>query len=188
MTTPVPPVVSTAVSMIGWPGVVLPRTRVARALLYPVVVIDEVAWATRESSGQGPTLDRSVLASWEAPSRPGPNSPPSPVHVVGFVSTARLRSAFEVLDELSGYAAGMVITSSGRQPNSLAIAEANLYDVSLAWCRRDEDVQVVWRGRQGPIDGADGRSVALRHKEEALYAWARANQVHLQDASLRSNV
>lgn len=170
--TGVPDHVRDAVREAGWNGVVLPRTKVSDYTVHPVVVIDAHVWADRVTAGQQPELDRSTLALWEAWTDDLGAPPPRPaVSIVGFVSTAtRASAALETLDALAGYGAGLWIATGSRRPQTLTLAE---FDLTGIWVVHTHLTRtgVLVHGRRGPIHTAQ-RGVALRHKEELLFARA----------------
>lgn len=153
--------VEQAVAAAGWRGVALPRTRVSGYLVYPVVQVDAAGWLARIDGG--PVLDRAELARGVYP---------SPLRITGFVSTARFRRALQALEWLAGYGPGLVLVDGVYPPATLKVCEADLYDVSLAWRSSDGPVRLILRGPDTPAPGTDGASVAMRVKEEALFAHA----------------
>jgi hypothetical protein len=159
-----------AVRAAGWDGVVLPRTKVSDYTVHPVIAIDPHAWADRVTAGQQPELDRSTLTLWEAWTAELGAPPPRPaVSIVGFVSTARRAStALETLDALAGYGAGLWIATGARRPRTLTLAE---FDLAGIWMVHAHPTRtgVLVRGRRGPVDTAQRRGPAIRHKEELLF-------------------
>lgn len=167
----VPVDVLDAVAAIGWDGVVVPRMRIFDFLLYPVVQLLPQAWEQRERSGVPPQLHQFTLFLWESWQHDmGEAPPPSPVRLVGLVATGKLRSALNALTAMSGYAPGLAVLGGSHGPRSLAAAEADLHDMSLAWVHPEGGAEVLWRGRQEPAATSAGRTTSVRHKEELIYA------------------
>jgi hypothetical protein len=168
----VPDHIRAAVREAGWPGVVLPRTKVSDYTVHPVIIIDPRAWADRMTTGQRPELDRSTLALWEAWTGDLGAPPPRPaVSIVGFVSTTtRPAAALETLDALAGYGAGLWIATGARRPRTLTLAEFDLAGIWVVHVHLNQ-AGVLVHGRRGPVHTAQ-RGVAVRHKEELLFARA----------------
>ncbi|WP_063127608.1 hypothetical protein [Nocardia fusca] len=181
--TGVPDHVRDAVRAAGWNGVVLPRTKVSDYTVHPMVTIDAHIWADRVTAGQRPELDRSTLALWEAWTADLGAPPPRPaVSIVGFVSTAtRAATALETLDALAGYGAGLWIATGPRRPRTLTLAEFNLAGIWVIHAHLHQ-AGVLVHGRRGPVHTAQ-RGVALRHKEELLFARA-LDSVHAQNGQV----
>lgn len=168
-----PGAVHAGVHAAGWDGVVLPETKISDYIVHPVITIDPHVWADREAAGQRPELDRSTLALWEAWTADLGAPPPRPaVSIVGFVSTAtRASAALEALDALAGYGAGLWLVTGARRPRMLTLAE---FDLAGLWVAHAHPTghRVLVRGRHGPIDTAQRRGSAIRHKEELLFEHA----------------
>lgn len=158
----------------GWRGVALPKTRVSDFAVYPVVEIDERAWAERVENGQCPELDRSTLRIWESwTSDLGEIPPRSPLAIVGFVSTAgKPADALFALDSLAGYGAGLWITCGPRGPSPWSLSEFDIAGAGVVWVRNG-DGELLVEGRSGPVATAR-RMASTRHKEELLFGWALA--------------
>ncbi|MEU7769590.1 hypothetical protein AB0B25_31610 [Nocardia sp. NPDC049190] len=62
----IPEHVHAAILAAGWSGIVLPETKVSDCVVYPVIDVDPAVWAERLAKQQGPELDWSTLAIWEA--------------------------------------------------------------------------------------------------------------------------
>lgn len=170
----VPSAVFNAVSAAGWPGTVLPALRVSGFAVLPVVVIDDAVWAHRHEHRTHPELDMSTLAVWEGwMSELGPAPPQSVATIVGFVSMApRPRQARYELETLSGYGAGLWVSTSPRRPASWTLAECDVAGITVFWASPDGGHRLV-QGRSGPALTAR-RTVATRHKEELLFGHAVA--------------
>ena len=158
----------------GWRGAVLPRTRVSDFAVYPVIDVDEQAWADRVADGPAPELDRSTLLVWESWTPDlGPMPPRSPLSIVGFVSTAaKPRDALHALDSLAGYGAGLWITCGARGPTSWSLSEFDLAGLGVVW-QGESGIDLLLEGRAGPVATAR-RMASTRFKEESLFAWALA--------------
>lgn len=158
----------------GWPGVVLPRTRVSDFAVYPVVEVDEQVWAERVENGHGPEPDRSTLLIWESWTADLGEMPPRPpLSIVGFVSTAeKPADALYALDSLAGYGAGLWITCGARGPSPWSLSEFDLAGVGVVW-DHSGSCDLLVEGREGPAAAAR-RMVSTRHKEELLFGWALA--------------
>jgi hypothetical protein len=158
----------------GWPGVVLPRTRVSEFAVYPVVEIDEQVWAERVENGHGPELDRSTLLIWESWTADLGEMPPrSPLSIVGFVSSAeKPGDALYALESLAGYGAGLWIVCGARGPSPWSLSEFDLAGASVVWDHKGGRDLVV-EGRRGQVATAR-RMASTRHKEELLFGWALA--------------
>lgn len=170
----VPAWVVHGVQASGWPGVVLPRTRVSDFAVYPVVEVDEQVWAERVENGHGPELDRSTLLIWESWTADLGEMPPrSPLSIVGFVSCAeKPGDALYALDSLAGYGAGLWIMCGARGPSSWSLSEFDLAGVGVVWDHNGGRDLLV-EGRDGPVATAR-RMASTRHKEELLFGWALA--------------
>ncbi|WP_459549238.1 hypothetical protein [Nocardia sp. X0981] len=169
VTAPVPDHVRDGVREAGWPGIVLPLTKVSDHTVFPVITIDPDVWFDRISHGQGPELDRSTLAIWEAWTNDlGAPPPRPPVSIVGFVSTATTPTpALDALDAIAGYGAGLWVSTGTRRPTTLTLTAFDLADIWVVHSQ-PTGAGVLVRGRRGPIAGAH-RMTALRHKEELLF-------------------
>ena len=180
----VPQPVIDAVNAVGWDGVVVPRMRVSDFMLYPVVRVLPEAWDEREQSGVAPQPHQFTLSLWESwqPDM-GTPPPPSPVRIVGFVATGRLRATLRALVEMSGYAPGLALVTAARKPGVWATAEADVCDMNLAWATRDGTVTLLWAGRQEPAPTSAGRTTSVRHKEELVYARMLASDLRAPAAS-----
>ncbi|MGO4612683.1 hypothetical protein AB4305_11620 [Nocardia sp. 2YAB30] len=168
----VPEHVHAGLRAAGWPGIVLPETRISDYTVYPVINIDPAVWTERVTKRQGPELDRSTLAIWEAWTA-DLGKPPlrSAVSIVGFISTAtRPASALHALDSLAGYGAGLWIASGLHGPTRWTLTE---FDVADIWVVHTHSAQstVLVQGRHGPISTAR-RLTSTRHKEELLFQQA----------------
>ena len=165
--------INRAVLAGGWGGVALPPTRVSGYQVYPVVSVDVIAWQERVDAGCGPELTRSTLALWESwlPDM-GEAPPPSPIAIVGFVSTARPSAALCALDSLAGYGAGLWL-AEGRQPTAWTLREFDMADITVV-TDVDHSPAVLVRGRTGRIETAR-RMTSTRLKEEQLFALALAS-------------
>lgn len=166
--------VQQAVGLAGWQGVVLPYTRLFARQGFPVVqwhdgVVDRVR------NGPGPVLDRPALSLWELwPSGVASSPPPSPLRVVGFVSIATWRPAFQAAHALRGIGSTMLLTSE--RPSSLRLCDADASGMHVVQHDPDGRCTLLVRGRSGPVDTAC-RIVASRYWEERLFAHALATGV-----------
>lgn len=162
------PCVQRAVDLVGWQGVVLPFTRLFARQGFPVVRwldgLDE-----RVRHGPGPVLDRPTLSLWELwPSGVSASPPPSPLAVVGFVSTSTWRPAFQAAHALRGGGATMILTA--QKPSPWRLCDADASGIHVVCHDKDADAVLV-RGRVGPVASAR-RMVATRYWEERLFAHA----------------
>lgn len=116
--------------------------------------------------------DRRTLAVWESWTADlGAPTPRPAVSIVGFVSTAtRAAAALETLDALAGYGAGLWVATGPRRPRTLTLAAFDLTSIWVVHAHVSR-TSVLVHGRHGPIPTAQ-RGVALRHKEELLFARA----------------
>ncbi|MEU7631704.1 hypothetical protein AB0C34_17200 [Nocardia sp. NPDC049220] len=171
----IPEHVHAGIQEAGWSGIVLPETKISDYVVYPVINVDPAVWADRVTEHQGPELDRSTLALWEAWTADLGEQPPRPaLSIVGFISTAnRPAAALHALDSLAGYGAGLWITSGSHGPTRWALAEFDVADMWVAHTRNAQTTVLV-QGRHGPISTAR-RMTSTRHKEELLFQHALVN-------------
>lgn len=161
--------VAAAVSAARWPGQVLSLASVLGSLVYPVVAFTGAAERVRRR--QPPILHLETLDVWET--MPSAETPPAPVRIVGFVSTAAgWSTALDQVRSLSGLGAGMVLR---RRPSpALPLMDADATGVWVAGIDPAESVPRVWvTGRSGPASTAS-RVAATRLMEEGLFAHALA--------------
>lgn len=153
-----------AVAAAGWPGLILPATRLTSSVVYPVVALLPAA-AQRLASGWGPVLDGETLELWESwPATLGNLPPAPPVRVVGFASDVPGSRGLGRVVALRGFGAGMVVR---RRATTWQAWEA---DVASTWLVQDAEAKskVVVAGRHGPVHTAR-RVVATRLIEERLF-------------------
>ncbi len=161
--------VATAVSVVAWRGLLLGPTRLSGRLVWPVVEILP-AGLDRVSAGAGPELDRSTLAMWESWTDGMGTSPPGrPLEIVGFVAAGPWRCAVTTSAWLAGYGASLIVRRS--VPTSVRLSEADYRGITVAVVDEHLPARVVVHGRSGPAPSA-GRTVAVRHHEEHLFAEA----------------
>jgi hypothetical protein len=153
-----------------WPGdvVVLGSTRLSGRRVRPVVRLLPAA-RTRLASGGAPELERSTLVLWECwPRDLGGVPPPGrPVEIVGFVTEGRWRTVVGTAGQLAGYGPTLVVRRA--VPSRVRLAEADYYGIAVVVLDEADQATVVLLGRVGPVAGAE-RTVALRHREETLFA------------------
>lgn len=156
-----------ALRVAGWDGVALPPAEVLGSLVVPVVSFTGAHARLRHS--QGPTLHLETAEVWEV--MPTTATPPAPLRIVGFVSTAsRWGRALEQVRCLYGLGAGMVL--SRRRTPSLQLMEADATGVWVIGAPPCEPQPRLWvTGRQGPVPTAR-RTVVTRLMEEALFGHA----------------
>lgn len=159
--------VGVAVTAAGWPGVVLPPVELLGVVLYPVVELTGASG--RLASHVYPQRCPTTLELWETWPELGQ---PSPLQMVGFVSTARpWVAAVAAAITTSGFGAGMALTD--RRPAPLRLLDA---DASGLWVagggKPDGTGAEVWVwGRPGPVATAT-RTLTTRVMEERLFAHA----------------
>ena len=161
--------VAAAVAAARWPGQVLPLASVLGSPVYPVVAYTGAAERMRRR--QPPTVHLETLDVWET--MPGAETPPAPIRIVGFVSTAaRWATAFDRVRSLSGLGAGMVLRQ--RPSPALPLMEADATGVWVTGIGSSESVPRVWvTGRSGAALLAT-RVATTRLMEEILFAHALA--------------
>lgn len=164
--------VADAVGVAGWPGIVLPRTRVLGVAVYPVVEFSG-ALRARVAQGWGPEFDIATLAMWESwPAEFLNRPPPAPLRVVGVVVALSLRRALTAARLLAGVGATMVVTP--RAPSVWQLTQADISGVWVAKQSPDGEPAVLVAGRTGPVSTAR-RIVEMRQLEEQLFAHAAAS-------------
>lgn len=145
-------------------GVVLPFTELSGFRGYPVVRWN-ASLAVRLESNTGPVLDRPTLSLWECwPAGMRSTPPPSPLRIVGFVSTATWPHSIRATRELRGFGSTVIVCH--RSPSLFRLSEADFSAVSVVTVGGD----VLVRGRPG--DARTPRMVATRYWEERLFAHA----------------
>ncbi|MDQ2881445.1 MAG: hypothetical protein M3Y48_09470 [Actinomycetota bacterium] len=175
--------VAAAVSVVAWRGLLLGPTRLSGRLVQPVVEILP-AGLDRVAAGVGPELDRSTLAMWESwTAGMGAWSPGRPLRIVGFVATGALQRAVTTSAWLAGYGASLIVCRS--VPTSVRLSEADYRGITVAVVDEHLSAQVVVRGRSGPAPSAE-RTVAVRYREEYLFAEALSQGLLSAKPSLRS--
>lgn len=170
----VPVRVLKAVASAGWPGTVLPRTRLSDHLVYPVVKVLPAA-QERIRLGQLPELHYPMVALWEAWPAWLDGKPPAPaVEMVGFVSEAPWRRALDALDRLACFGAGLILRRSA--PTALRSSEADLYGLGVVTVSSGaDDATVVVHERSGPVPTAS-RTAEVRYREEMLFERLQQHQ------------
>lgn len=175
--------VAAAVSVVAWRGLLLGPTRLSGRLVQPVVEILP-AGLDRVAAGVGPELDRSTLAMWESwTDRMGPSLPGRPLRIVGFVATGAWQRAVTTSAWLAGYGASLIVCRT--VPTSVRLSEADYRGITVAVVDEHLSAQVVVRGRSGPTPSAE-RTVAVRYREEYLFAEALSQGLQSAKSSLRS--
>jgi hypothetical protein len=142
----------------------LPELAFPERRVFPVVAIDEVAAEKRGAAG--PCLDRTLLSLWESwPVGLGHGPPPQVLRIVGFVAVGPVGRAVPAVARLRGYGAGACVS----------IGRARGLDAVPAYLSLLRDgangLEVLRVGLTGPVATA-ARTVAVRAREETLYAWA----------------
>lgn len=150
-----------------WPGVCLPAARVLGSVVIPVVSFTGAR--DRLDAGQVPLPHLETAEAWEL--MPTPRTPPRPLTVVGFISTAAGWSpAIEQVRSLCGLGAGMVLSRS--QASALPLMDADASSVWVVGIPPCEPEPRVWvTGRVGPVSTAT-RTPVTRVFEEGLFAHA----------------
>lgn len=160
-------VLGKVLSVGRWPGTALPPVQVLGSVVVPVVSFTGAS--ARVAAGQGPLLHMETLEAWELMAAPG--TPPSPLRIVGFISTAPGWSrAIEQVRSLAGLGAGMVLSRS--RATALPLLDADATGVWVVGIPPCEPEPALWvTGRVGPATTAV-RTPATRVIEEGLFAHA----------------
>ncbi|MBA0128313.1 hypothetical protein H0B56_22435 [Haloechinothrix sp. YIM 98757] len=109
----VPDAVVGAAGLLGWHGVVLPRTELLGKRVFPVVTVDRRAHEHRSVTGSGPVLDLDVLETWEWPET-FPFREPEVVRLHGVISRERRwPAALAAASRLRGFASDAVVLGDG---------------------------------------------------------------------------
>jgi hypothetical protein len=151
-----------ATDVLGWVGTVVPQVKVLGVWADVVAHVDRVAHASRQASGQGPMLERDVLAMWEWPEA---RRAPEVVRLVGLlVGGTSWRRALTAACRLAGFGPVAILGVDDERCR----LECSYFGVGLV-AVDGASVRLVEAGRSGRSEGARRRTLD-RWVEESVYA------------------